>query len=197
MGVNLAICKKAISLIKSNSFYLVFLCFIFLAFLLALLIRLSGNNTGSGFLVDLIPFLAIPASFVYIILFILPGYLITRILIIKGFLDKKYMLLLAIVFSSLISFIIFWIFYFNNVVGKVVSVATILACVAYVIFRFKKLKNELLDKDFIIPLTLVFFTGCLYLSILFLHYVGDYPVLVNNRFVPYLPIDNVIPHYML
>ena len=173
--------------INSKYLYLVLLVGILLALLLAL------QEKFTGFLSGFVPVFAIPASFAYIIFFILPGFLTARQLVIRDIINKKHLLLLSIVFSSLIAYIVFWIYLFNNIVGQIVSVAVILACAALVIIRFKKFKNDILDSDFITPLTLMFIAGCIYLSILFLYSSLEHFLdVANSRFVHQLPGDNVL-----
>ena len=198
--------------LNSTRFHVVLLCGIFITFLLILIARLTGIDAfeletagryGSlapivGFLSGLVPTLAIPASFLYIIFFILPGYLVARQLISRDIISKKYALMLSVVFSSLIAYFVFWVYFFNNIAGRVVSVIVIVSCIAFVIIRFDKCKSDFKDKDFIRPLTLLFLVGCMYLGILLLYHPAfNFAATSNIRFVHTLPGDNILMYFFV
>jgi len=65
-------------------------------------------------------FSAIPSSFGYLLLFLLPGILISYQIIKRNLIKRKYYLLISITFSSLTAFTVFWVYYFNNVAGRIV-----------------------------------------------------------------------------
>jgi hypothetical protein len=139
---------------------------------------------------------AVPASFSYILLFMLPGFLATVLLIRKELVKRKYLLLVTITLSSLLAFIVLWIFYFNYIVGRVCSVIIIGSCAVWFVYRLKSLKEYLLDPLFIRPLTLCFLVGCLYSGTLLLYNSsGDISAIANTRFIWTLPSDNVIPRF--
>ena len=194
------------SLVGSN-FYLILFGIVFLSFCFVAFTRIIGIIFFSAetayrfgafapiadFLLDLIPIFVIPASFMYIIFFILPGFLIANLLIARNILDKKYMLLLSIVFSSVIAYVVFWVYFLLPLLGQLASILVVFSSIALLIIYFKKIKPYILDVDFIRPLTLLFLVGCLFLSILFLYFPGyDYINTANVRYGRYLPGDNLL-----
>ena len=161
---------------------------------LNLILRFSGGNPGDGIMV-FNTLIAIPASFAYLLLFIIPGLLVAQIIIEKEYIQRKYLLLVSVTLSSLLAYSAFWVYYFNHIAGRVVSIIIILSCIIVFFRRFKSLKGYFFEPLFIKPLTICFIVGCLYSGILLLYggAQGDISAIVNNRFLLNLPSDNVIP----
>ena len=190
--------------IRENHFIAVILCVVLLAFLFILIARLTGidtvEDTNNGFfasiaakLSGLVPILAIPGAFLYVLIFLLPGYITARQFVNRDIIHRKYLLILSACFSALIAYGLFWAYYITVTGGRLLTVGIYVLSAAYVILRFKQVKKELLDEDFKTPLILMLFTGCIYLSILFLYKIGDFALAVNSRFLPSMPPDNIIP----
>ena len=191
------------TLSSSNRFS--FICFLFILsmFILTILLNHLLPLFEGTFLSNLSTYqtlIAIPASFMYMLLFILPGFLATQLLISKKLVKRKYLLLAAVLLSSLLAYIIFWVYFFNNNVGIVVSIAIILSSIILFVLRFKSLKEYILEPLFIRPLTIVFIVGCLYFGILLLYaggniVSGDLSAIAGYRFTHRLAVDNVIPRW--
>ena len=165
----------------------------FITGLLNLILRFFGDSPA-GIAAAILPYTAIPASFSYLLLFILPGLLVVGELVKRELVNRKYILLISITLSSLLAYIVFWIYYFNHIVGRVSSIVILLFCIILFFYRFKSLKEYIKDTFFLRPLTLCFMVGCLYLGILLLYYTsGDVAVVANDRFTWSLPADNHIP----
>jgi len=144
-------------------------------------------------------FAAIPASFVYILLFILPGSLITVLLINRNLVKRKYLLLVSITLSAILAYSVFWVYVANHYVGKILSVVIVLTCVFLFFFRIKSLKDYFFNPLFVKPLTICFITGCLYSGILLLYssISGEVSAIANDRFITGLPSDNIIPRWVM
>jgi len=152
-----------------NNFYLFIFLIIIISFCIELLFLYkhenisTQNNITYTIISKLVPIIAIPASFLYILIFIFPGYLFSRSLL-KKIINKKDLLLSSITFSTLLAYFIFWIYYFNLKAGKITSILLILSAIILIISKYNYYKNELFDKDFIYPLVLCFIVGCMYLN---------------------------------
>ena len=149
---------------------------------------------------SLVPIFAIPGSFIYIIIFIAPGYLIARQFTLKKIIDKKYLLILSITLSSLLAYLIFWVYYFSSAEGKMISVVLVTVSVIIIIINFKHFKEEILDINFISPLVLLFFAGCMYLGLSYLYtdIHSNYYHIFNSRFYNFTPGgDHIIPKILL
>jgi len=152
----------------------------------------SSINISSG----IQAFAAIPASFSYLLLFLLPGFLASVQLVKRELVKRKYLLLVTIMLSSLLAFIVLWFFYLNHIVGRVCSVIILGSCFIWIIYKFKSLKEYFCDPLFIRPLTLCFLVGCFYSGLLLLYNSsGDISSIANNRFTWTLPSDNIIPRF--
>jgi len=187
--------NKNITFFGSTLFVYILFFLIIFSFSLFLLFNFFGFKN-----VFLNTALAIPSCFIYIILFLTPGFLITSKFFINK-IDKKYLLLLSITFSSLLSYLIFWIYYFNHLTGKYVSIILLLISIIILVIKFREYKNNIFDPDFIQPLVFCFLTGCIYIGILFLYHrpslEDDFSLIANIRFLHLLPPDNILPRLLL
>ncbi|MCL2819434.1 MAG: hypothetical protein FWD38_01160 [Oscillospiraceae bacterium] len=177
-----------------------FICFLFVAAAcvcsatINLILRFSAE-LQTGFLASVNTLVAIPASFVYLLLFILPGLFIVHLLIKKNYIKKKHVLLISITLSSLLAYLVFWVYFLNHIAGRVTAFIVILLCIFLFFFRFKSIKDYIFDPSFIKPLTICFIVGCMYSGILLLYgsSSGDISAIANNRFFENMAHDNIIP----
>ena len=181
-----------------------FFCFLFIviACVFSVIINLTlgyVEGTRDSILTSVNTVVAIPAAFVYMLLFILPGFLVTVQLIEKELIKRKYLLLVSVTLSAILAYLVFWIYIIDHITGKTISTIIILACVILFFFRLKSLKEYIFDPLFVKPLTICFITGCLYSGILLLYsnISGEISAIVNNRFITGLPSDNIIPRWVL
>ncbi len=148
---------------------------------------------------SIINIMSIPAAFVYILLFLVPGFLLAFLLVSRQIVDEKWLLILSITIASLISYIIFWIYFFNHLFGRYFSCLFILTCLIIFFLKFKTFEKIIFEHRFIAPIVLTLLTACFYLSALYIYSPSDGITewVANNRFVKGLPADNIIPKLFL
>jgi len=185
-----------------NRFY--FICFLTVigAFVFSILLSLtlplvSGTPLSALEIYQI--HIAIPASFTYMLVFILPGFLAAQQLVKRNLVKRKHLLLVSVTLSSLLAYLVFWVYYFNNIVGRVVSIIIVVLCITLFVLCFKSLKEYILEPIFIRPLTLCFIVGCLYCAILFLYGcgTGDLSAIATYRFTHQLPSDGILTRVLM
>ena len=193
------------SLRSCSRFY--FICFLTVigAFVFSILLNLTlplVSGTVFSALATYQTHIAIPASFTYMLMFILPGFLAAVQLVKRDLVKRKHLLLISFALSSLLAYLVFWVYYFNNIVGRVVSIIIVVLCIILFALRLKSLKEYILEPIFIRPLTLCFIVGCLYSAILLLYgsgniVTGDLSAIASNRFSHQLPSDGILPRILM
>jgi len=190
------------SMKPSNRFSLVCAVLVVLACIASLiitLILLLNNDLRKGSLAIANTVVSIPASFIYLLLFILPGLLISEQLVKRDLIKRKYSLLSSVSLSAVLSYVVFWVYVANHIAGRVTSVVIILACIVLFFIRIKTLREYICDPFFIKPLTIMFIVGCFYSAIMLLYHSlsADVSAIANTRFTTNLPSDNIIPRWVM
>ena len=127
------------------------------------------------------------------------GFLISSRLFDKSdiFQDHNFLLITG-AFTAMMGYLIFWLFFINNILGRAAAIILICYCLYYFVLNKKKwprLKDVVSDYNVFLPLLLMFFTGLLYLSLLYLFDVRRSPHQVARlRFQQWMPPDNIIPY---
>jgi hypothetical protein len=139
----------------------------------------------------------LPLYSIHFLLFLIPG-------IALAFLTQNYYkfndslaLIWSIFLSSFLGYATFWIYFLDSNIGQVFSWLILIASFGYLLhlYRQKIIKINIVSKDIILPLAMMFLAGVFYLSILYIIDLGELPeMLAQVRFFDWLPPDNVIPH---
>lgn len=148
-----------------------------------------------------IPSLAIfPLYALHFSLFLIPGIFVATFMVQRDYLHQAFTLIMSITISSTVGYFVFWIYFFNYNIGKVASILIIVASSVYLVNLFNRRSGikKLLFSDLIVPLSIAFFTGILYLAILYLIYLAKIneitDIVPQIRFLKHgLPPDNIIP----
>lgn len=138
----------------------------------------------------------IPIYAVHFLLFLIPGLYIALLIARYRYINRCFMLMLAITLTSLIGYGIFWIYFSNHHIGRLSSIATILVS-AYVISRYGRKQffiTALSSIDVMVPMVLMFLVGLFYTSLLYAVDLALPPLShAQMRFTWRLPPDNAIP----
>lgn len=123
---------------------------------------------------------------VYFLLFFIPGFVCVLFLRKHVVQSNHQIFLTSLIFSFCITYVGFFIYFFNPEVGKLYSYVSILISFTLLAKKFQTIKNILPEIGF--QFALVVFVYFFYISI-----SEFYPVIINNRFLVGLPDDNVLP----
>ncbi|MCZ8156450.1 MAG: hypothetical protein O9264_10055 [Leptospira sp.] len=123
---------------------------------------------------------------IYFLLFFIPGFVCVLFLRKHVVQSNHQIFLTSLIFSFCITYVGFFIYFFNPEVGKLYSYVSILISFTLLAKKFQTIKNILPEIGF--QFALVVFVYFFYISI-----SEFYPVIINNRFLVGLPTDNELP----
>lgn len=142
--------------------------------------------------------LAIPL--VYVVCFgfwLLPGLAIAIALRRWHKLPDFFWLSLCLAGSCLLGYGVFWLYFLHHSCGQIASVALCIASLGYVVFQRQQLREILINRNFFIPLGIMFGVGLLYVCILYLSGPLRTPeTLSHTRFFFSRPPDSIIPLWL-
>lgn len=137
-----------------------------------------------------------PLCLISFVGFILPGLLIANLLIHRYRLSMAFTLILAIAVSVFISYLAFWVYFFNPNLGIVFSAIVLLTSMLSLVtlHRRQLLMPLLKSPDFIWSSSLMFAVSLAYIATLYLVDPGISPeILAQTRFLEGFPPDNILP----
>lgn len=131
-------------------------------------------------------------------LFLIPGIFIAIFMVQRNVLNRAFTLIMSIMSSSIIGYVMFWIYFFNPDIGKFFSILILLFSLSYLIFFLSKKKSFIkvfLSLDVLVPIALMFSVGLFYLSVLYSVNSGQTLEIIAQRrfFSTQFPPDNIIP----
>ena len=116
--------------------------------------------------------LIVPIYAIHFLLFLLPGLLLAIFFRRCWAIHDGFMLILSVMFSALIGYITFWVYFFNQSLGLVFSYSllfVVLICSIYcLLFRRKESLKAILSTDIFVPGIVMFLTGLFYLAIAYM-----------------------------
>jgi hypothetical protein len=126
--------------------------------------------------------------FAYFCFFLAPGLALSLGYKKKWKLQNQEIFIVSVVFSMLVSYFAFWIFYFKTSGGILFCWLTYLVSYIYIFYYFSKIKGTALFRNLAYQLLLLFFAYLVYINIL-----QSVPLDIRFRFTPELPHDNLLP----
>lgn len=120
------------------------------------------------------------------VLLLAPGYAVARAVVRRSKFDLAATPLVAYAITALAGYAAFWIYLWNPLAGRAVSVGWIAAALVALVL----LARGGFAREEALPLALTFLTGLFYLAVLYLPSTG---IPAANRFFVLRPPDNIIP----
>ncbi len=138
----------------------------------------------------------LPIYTIHFLLFLIPELFLVIFIVQQRKLNPSLILILTITISSLVGYVIFWIYFLNHVFGLVCSIALLLTRIYFLtkLYSRNNLFKLILSVDIALPIIIMFLVGLFYISILYVvNPVGSPEILVQARFLDGVPLDNIIP----
>lgn len=139
----------------------------------------------------------LPIYLLHFGLFLLPGFLITLQVLRRQPLAPSLTVMLAVMASSLLSYLAFWAYFLNPWVGYIFSAGVLLGSMGYTVWQYRRRPDwfePLRQMDVIMPLSLMLLVGLMYVALLYASDTGELPeILAQTRFFGVFPPDNLLP----